>query len=117
MSVRIKKYIELLKLYKKASPAQRKLLLEVASNDFITAICECCHNANLGNVPFKTREKKKLKKFAPVMRKLASKGQKYRRIGQKRKLLIQEGGFLPALLTPIVSLVGGLVGELVAKQL
>ena len=117
MSARIEKYIELLRLYKKATPEQRKVLLEVVNNDFIRALCECCHNANLGNVPLKPVEKQKLKKFAPVMRKLASRSSRHRRIGQKRKLLIQEGGFLPALLAPIIGLVGGLVGEIVAKQL
>jgi hypothetical protein len=117
MSAKIEKYIELLRLYRKATPAQRKLLLEVANNDFIQTLCECCHNANLGNVPLKPKTKRKLKKFAPVMRKIASRNDKYKRIGHKRKLLIQEGGFLPALLTPIIGLIGGLVGELVGKKL
>ena len=51
------------------------------------------------------------------MRKLASKKDKYKTIKKKRQLLLQEGGFLPALLAPIISLAGGLIGELVAKQL
>jgi len=117
MSERVQKYIELLRLYQKATPVQRKLLLEIANSEFIRTLCECCHNANLGNIQFAPKTKQKLKKFAPTMRKLASKKDQYKRIGRKRQLLIQEGGFLPALLTPIIGLVGGLIGELVAKQL
>ena len=117
MSERIQKYIELLRLFRKATPAQQQLLIEIANGDFITALCECCYNANRGNIPFTTKTKKKLRKYAPTMRKLASKKDQYKTIKQKRQLLLQEGGFLPALLAPIVSVVGGLVGELVAKQL
>ena len=117
MSDKIQKYIDLLQLFQKATPAQRKILLEVANNDFIRTLCECCHNANRGNIPLAPKTKRKLKKYANTMRKVASRNDKYKGIGQKRQLLIQEGGFLPALLAPIISLAGGLIGELVAKHL
>ena len=117
MADRLTKYIELLRLLKKATPEQRNLLIEIANPEFIKTLCECCYNANRGNIPFKPDAKKKLKKYAPAIRKIASKKDKYKSIKKKRQLLIQEGGFLPALLTPIIGLAGGLIGELVARQL
>ena len=117
MSERIGKYIELLRLLQKATPEQQKLLLETSNGEFIKAVCECCLNATLGNVHYSPKSKRKLKKFAPVIRKVASKNDKNKTIKRKRQLLVQHGGFLPALLAPIISLAGGLIGELVAKQL
>jgi len=117
MSERIGRYLELLRLFQKATPEQQKLLLETSNGEFIKALCECCLNATLGHVQYSPKAKRKLKKYAPVIRKAASKTDKDKSVKRKRQLLVQHGGFLPALLAPIISLAGGLIGELVAKKL
>lgn len=81
---------------------QRILLLRRASPNFIRCICECALNVLLGNVPLNSREKKRLKKYADILRKLADK-----KVKNKKKLIVQTGGgaFLTTLLLPIVTTV------------
>ena len=55
---------------------QRILLLRRGSPNFIRCICECALNILLGNVPFNPREKKRLRKYASFLRKLADKKEK-----------------------------------------
>ena len=82
---------------------QRVLLLKRASPDSIKCICECALNILLGNVPLKSREKKRLAKYVDILRKLADKRKKI----NKKKIILQSGGgsFLPALLLPVVTTV------------
>lgn len=81
---------------------QRVLLLRRASSNLIRCICECALNILVGNVPLKPGEKKHLRKYANVLRKLADK----RKIN-KKKIIVQTGGgaFLSSLLLPIVTTV------------
>ena len=117
MADKLEKYIDLLQLLQKAKPSQRKHIIEMANGQFIKLICECCLNVLRGNVPLTPARKRNLKKFAPIMRQVASKADRNKSLKRKRELLVQNGGFLPALLAPIVSLAGGLIGELVGKHL
>ena len=114
MPKRLKKNIELLKLLKKCkNKNQIKVVLELADNDLIRCICDCTNNILLGNVKLSKKNKKNLENKAKHMRELLKpkKG-----IKKKRKYLIQHGGFiLPALLTPIIGLASGLIGEVVGK--
>ena len=114
---RLAKYIGLLKLLQKANLQQRKFILETSDPEFIKLICECCLNAIQGNVPLTPIRERKLAKYAPVLRKIGTKGTQSKAILWKRKLLVQHGGFLPALLAPIISVAGGLLGELIGRNL
>ena len=79
---------------------QRMLLLKRVIPNLIKCLCECALNILLGNVPLKTRERKRLRKYADVLRKLADVRKR-----NKKKIILQTGGgaFLPALLVPIVT--------------
>lgn len=81
---------------------QRLLLLRRASPNLIKCICECALNILIGNVPLKTQEKKRLRKYVDVLRKLADKKKR-----NKKRVILQTGGstFLPTLLLPIVTTV------------
>lgn len=57
-----------------------------------------------GNVPLNSAQKKKLSTKKNVLRQLALKKTSLR----KKQKLIQSGGFLGALLGPIISVLGGL---------
>jgi len=65
---------------------------------------ECIRNLLNGNVPLNKSQKKKLAAKKNILRQLAVKKTSL----QKKKKLIQSGGFLGALLGPIVSAIGSL---------
>ena len=108
---RLKKFAPLLlKLYKSNKRNKRTLLTRaLKKQQFLNVICEICKNVLSGNVPLSASQRRRLCKNKCLLRKLAEK-----KIGAKKKkrLVMQNGGFLGALLTPIVSILGGLLGGL-----
>lgn len=113
---RLRRNYKFLKLLKKAQRTKRKNLLEAADKDQILCLCDCANNILKGNIHLKPKEKKQLTRHKTVLRTLAS-GKGSKNIKKKRNLLIQKGGFLPALLAPILSgLAGGLVKNLFGKN-
>lgn len=110
---RLERNFELLKLLKKCkNKNQRNLILKLVENDCILCLCECAHNVLEGNLKMSKQKRSALKRFAPLLRELA---EKKGSVAKKREFLVQNGGFLPALLTPVIGLASGLIGELVGK--
>lgn len=103
---RILNYIPTLKELNHYSEAKKKQWMKKnASKDFVMCICECASNVLKGNVPLTNSQRKKLSCKKNSLRKLVNK-----RLGLKRKQkIIQRGGFLSALIGPIVSLLAGLI--------
>jgi hypothetical protein len=62
-----------------------------------------------GNVKITKAQRKKLARHAQVLRTLSTRKTP---INKKKKILIQKGGFLPALLAPVLGLAASLVGKL-----
>jgi len=115
MSNRLRDNIELLKLLKKAkTPSQRNAIIEVAGNDLVYAICECIQNVLEGNVRLTSKRKAELAVYVDVLRDLADRKTK---VEQKKKILKQKGGFLPALLAPVVGIASGLIADLVSSAI
>lgn len=113
---RLRRNYKFLKLLKKSQKAKRKSLLKKADKDQILCLCDCANNILKGNVQLKPKEKKQLSRHKTALRTLAS-GKGSRNIKKKRSLLIQKGGFLPALLAPVLSgLAGGLIKNLFGKS-
>jgi hypothetical protein len=96
----------LLKILFKAKPKARQAILQNADPSLIRSICECCYNVLQGNVPLNNIEKNKLKKYKTTLRYLAGKQGSLK----QRKKHIQKGGFLTALLAPII---GGLLSSII----
>jgi len=109
MAKRVKKHLEVLKLLKNAKPKLRQSIVASAENDLVQCICECCHNILKGNIKLSPKEKKQLSRHKKPLRDLTSKRLSVER---KRKLLVQKGGFLPALLAPIIGIASSLIGGL-----
>ena len=101
---RLRRNIPHLKQLKKASPKQRKEILTLASADLINCICDCCLNVAKGNVKISQPQKKKLVRYASSIRALSKKRQS---VKKRKEILKQHGGFLPALLLPVLSAVLG----------
>lgn len=79
---------------------QRKHIIQNAKCDLLKCICECALNILRGNVPISEAEKKKLKKHANLLRKIAEKRGTWK---SKKSLIKKDLTFLPNLLKPILS--------------
>ena len=118
MSQLIKKHAELLQFLCTCKPAQRKALVNVLDHDALKAIAECNHNVIKGTVPLSkahlaglNRNKKHLLDLdddndighlqGTVRRKALVK---------KRRIILQKGGILPALLAPLL---GAVIGPII----
>jgi hypothetical protein len=105
MSQRLKRFAPYLKLLDKASPKVRKSMLKNnCSNELLHCICECTKNILKGNVPLSPAQKKQLSRRKQLMRKLTLKKTSL----QSKRKIVQTGGFLGAILGPIIQVLGGL---------
>lgn len=107
MSQSIKKYAPTLRLINRYSESEKKRWLKSNLNkDLIHCICECAQNLLHGKVPLNKHQKTDLSRRKKSLRELVK-----RKVSlAKKKKIIQSGGFLGALLGPIVSILGGLFG-------
>ena len=105
MSKRLHRHVNLLRALHRASPKTRKTLIKKHCNrDFVGCIVECVKNLLKGNVPLNSAQKKKLKLKRRTLPEFALK----KTSQVKKRKLIQSGGFLGALLGPIISVLGSL---------
>ena len=110
MTTRLKKNYPTLKLLHKAKPKFVKAIINNSPPDFIHCLADCCHNLLKGNIQITKQQKKRLEPYKETLRKLT----KPISVNRKRKL-IQRGGFLTTLLSAVIPVLGGLVGSLVKK--
>lgn len=107
MSRSIKHHAHTLRLINSYSESKKKRWLKSNLNkDLIRCICECAQNLLRGKVPLNKRQKSALNRRKKSLRELV----KRKVTLAKKKRIIQSGGFLGALLGPIVSILSGLLG-------
>lgn len=103
-----KKHIAILRALQYLSKEQREAVLRKADARTIRCICECALNVLRGNVPLKTEQRRKLRRHASVLRRLAAKKGCWR---SKKRFIVQSGGFLPLLLAPVLgTILSNLIG-------
>ena len=114
MSQRLKKYAPLLKkLHKMYSNTRKKNLQKnIKDPEFLKCLCECAKNIIKGNVKLTSAQKSKICCRKKLFRKLALK----QTSATERRKIVQKGGFLGALLGPIISILGGIFGGSTAAQ-
>lgn len=119
MSDRLKNNIHELCVLNKLNNIQRKHFLEIVHPETIKCICEVCLNVLNGNIPLKDSDKNKLKRYKSILRQLVNRqGKKGReQVKNKRKTLIQKGGFLPIILPPLLAIAADLVVDLVRNKI
>ena len=100
-----RKELEALKKVKDCKQ-KRNRIIDEAGKDLIQCICDCVLNVLNGNIELKYEEKKRLERHKDCLRELVKK----KTSDKKRKHLIQEGGFLEAIIPTLVGLVGRLFG-------
>src|SRR5580693_6799373 len=101
MSERLRKYAPLLcKLKNSIVKDRKKILCKAFTPEFKACICECALNILKGNVKLKKGQMQNLHRRINTLRELVSK----KVSTAKKRKIIQKGGFLGALLGPIVSI-------------
>jgi hypothetical protein len=110
MTKRLRSNWDELKVLRKAKPKLRKSILRAAENDLITCLSECSHNVLNGNIQLSKKDKKALAKHSKALRALAKRKAS---TSKRRQILVQKGGFLPALLGPIIAVASTLLSGLV----
>ena len=106
MSARLRRNVPMLRLLCHSKPSVIKAVMKGASPDLLDSLSECSLNILKGNVRLTSAQKKRLTRHKQGLRALAKKGTGLKR----RKQLLQKGGFLPALLSPVLGILGGLLG-------
>jgi hypothetical protein len=112
MSQNLRKHAAMLRTISKARPDLRKKLLELADEGLIRSICECADNTLKGHVKLNSVQKKRLLRHKRILRKLARPGETWR---QKKKYILQSGGFLAPLIAPILGTLGTLLANYISK--
>lgn len=105
---RIRRNYNYLKLLSNLTPCRQKAILKNADKDLVDTFSECALNLIAGNVNLPHESRNKIAKHRATIRQLASK-----RVSRdkKRKILIQRGGFLGAILPTIIGIIGSLFNQ------
>ena len=93
---------DLLKVLSHSKPKLRKAILQNCDNDLIHTICDCVYNIVKGNVP--GIDKAAIKRLLPHKRTLIKLTKKIP-FKEKKRSLIQQGGFLQYILPFIAPLI------------
>jgi len=89
----------------------RKAILQNADKDLVDVICQCVYNMLNGNLKLTDTQKSSLKKYQRTLRKLVQKAS----LKSKKKLLVQNGGFLEFLIPSAISGIATIIGSLISK--
>lgn len=101
MSARLKRNAHILNALAHSKPSVRNAILRSRNHDLTHCIGECAFNLLRGNIPLTSSQKAKLTRYKQQLRQVAN-----RRVSlQNKNKIIQKGGFLPALLAPLLSTV------------
>lgn len=112
-SKKINSNINFLKFLSTCNVKQRKAILKLATKDEILSLTEVCINLLGGNIELTLSERKRLKKHSKTIRGVSGKIP----FTQKKKLLVQRGGFLPLLLAPLLSVLASVTGAAISRAI
>lgn len=105
----LKTQLDLLKIISKPHSRYRKAILMNADRDLVHVLCEIIQNVLVGNVKISQEDKEKLRRFKTTLHSIIKKSS----LKQKKKILIQKGGFLqfliPAVITGISSIISSAI--------
>jgi hypothetical protein len=108
VSPRLRKHANDLLYLQKVKPCISKQIISKADRSLVECLRECADNILRGNVQLTQAQKTKLRRNKAGLRTLAKKSISL----QKKKTVLQRGGFLGYLLAPIASLVAPLISKL-----
>ncbi|MCP4500443.1 MAG: hypothetical protein GY822_10830 [Deltaproteobacteria bacterium] len=105
MSERTRKYLPVLKRINRLGDKVKRQFIRTADKDFVDCVSECAKNIIKGNVPLTPTQLKRLRREKNNVRALALKKTSL----NKKKRILQKGGFLGALLPPVLGVLGSLL--------
>ena len=105
MSARVKKYLPVLKRIRRMGDRARREYVRKCDTEFINCVSECAKNVIKGNVPLSDRQMTNLRRKRYDLRALS----KRKTSLQTKRKILQKGGFLSALLPPVLSVLGSLL--------
>ena len=109
MSARLRRNSDFLKVLRNCTPAQRKAILEVAHDDLLEALTECCMNVYLKTIKVNPSV---LKRLTPLKEDSRFVADNRNPLNQRREVLLQKGeDFLSLILTPIVEQLASLLTQ------
>jgi hypothetical protein len=111
MSERVRRHLSTLRRVRRMNERDRREFVRRCDGQLVDCMCECAKNVLKGRVPLSQRQLKKLRQWKKSLRILSTK----RPSLKAKKKLLQSGGFLGALLTPVLSFLGGLVSQAAAQ--
>ena len=109
MARRVAAHLNQLKKLKTCKEKERRKVLVEGGKPLQLCLQECCINIMNGNVPLTTVQKAKLKRHKEKLLALRKKKTSH----QQRLKIEQRGGFLPALIAPVL---GALVAGIFKKK-
>lgn len=91
-----------------------KLYIYIYKSDkkLVNSICEMVFNLINGNLNINSSDFQKLKKYKTSLRKLVKKSN----LASKKKILVQNGGFLQFLIPAVVTGISEIVSSLISKK-
>jgi len=103
MSRRVKKYLPVVKRITKLCEKAKRDYVRKCDKEFLDCISECAKNVLKGNVALTDRKKTKLRRSRNDLRALSVK-----KTLRKKRGILQKGGFLSALLPPVLAVLSEL---------
>lgn len=108
---KIERNFDCLKVLACCNKKMRNSIIKGGSKDLIDTICECVLNFLNGNLEINENDTTKLIKYKNALRKIL----KRISIKEKKKVLIQKGGFLQILLPSIITGLSSIISSLISK--
>jgi hypothetical protein len=112
MSNKIQKNKDILQVLSNCKLNIRKAILQKADRELVDAICECVFNILEGNINLTEAQKKDLYKYRHILRKLVDKSN----LKNKKKLLVQHGGFLQYLIPAAIGGISQIISSIINKE-
>jgi len=103
----MRRFVPVLKRINKLGDKAKRQYVKKCNKEFIDCISECAKNVLRGNVPLTSSQIGRLRRHKQNLRALSIKKTSLR----KKRRILQKGGFLGAILTPVLSLLGGLISN------
>ena len=104
----LKKNLPLLEYLKNLSKKNQNNIIKFADKPLLICLSEICLNLVKRNIPLKSQDIKRLKKYESEIRTLSEKKHSL----TKRKKILSRGGLLPGLLSILPTLISGVISTL-----
>ncbi len=114
MSKLLQRNISFLREITESTLEQRREIIKGATEDNIKALTELSINLLEGNLPLSNEDKLELSKHKLFIRSLSHKEVEFT---QKKKKLLHNCNILPMIITPLLSVVGSILGKCVVTEL